>query len=450
MKNFQYQEKVIAGQPVKTLRSLSGETIDCVDDFIKVLFANNAPVGTVETYVPCVCKYLDFTVEAMSLLSGNRDDVANVCIVDLYFQALSLACESEEVVVRAVVARLGWSVASTGTVKVNRAALDLFFQCSERYKVTADSNVQKDSSGSLEAEELNVIESNLPEPIEFDYRKKGWHARKVKSYLAECIAGGVGVKALNTLPQYFLGGSARNMDELRLRFSDVKVLIESAGNLRDKVYYALLGAGGARVSETLQVLLSDINFKKRTVRIVDPKSRKSLYRSMGLKSSQINSLRFKGRSNQQLTLIEPFATMFWEGLEELLRSPLFPAVDANGMYIQHDFIFCVSRGRTKGVPLCLVDQSPVLRTFKANLKKVGLPVARQHDVRHMYVSYMCNEIPTDDGRGFGVEKTSSIVGHINIESTERYNHFDAGGILDAAENFYIEHGFYNGELDVVK
>lgn len=440
VKNFKYHKVIIAGQAVRVIKSLAGESIECVESYVSKLFSSNAPLGTVETYTPCVCRYLDFTVEAMALLSTEMgEEAAGLSVVELYFQALSLGSESELQVVRVLVERLGMDVASPATIKLIRNALHLFFQLSEKYSATATFNDGSDSP-------VMIISTAPPISTVFDYKTKGWSSRKVNSYLAECIAGGVGVNALNYIPQYFTGGSARNVPELKLTIADAVKLIGDVESIRDKTYYALLAAGGARVSETLQVLVSDIDDKQKIVKVVDPKSRKKLYKSMGLSMSEINSLRFKGRANQRLTLIEPFATMFWGALEELYVSPEFPATDKDGYFLTHDFLFCVHRGPTKGTPLCLVDQSPILRTFKANLRRIGVDIGHQHDVRHMHISYLCNDIPTPEGLGLGVQETSRCVGHINIESTEIYNHVDSSKALAAAEMMYIENGYYDSIL----
>lgn len=71
MKNFRFKIKVIAGQKIRVLESLSGENIECVEEFARALFSNSAPLNTVETYVSCVCKYLDLVVEAMSILNSG-------------------------------------------------------------------------------------------------------------------------------------------------------------------------------------------------------------------------------------------------------------------------------------------------------------------------------------------------------------------------------------------
>lgn len=444
MKNFRYKKTVIAGQPIDVLESLAGEVIECVEEYVRRLFSSNAPVGTVKTYTPCVCKYLDFTVEYMAVLAASDwVDLSKYSTVELYFQALSFGCESELEIVQVLVKRLGWGVSSSATMKINRSALTLFFQLSEKYVGSSEADVNFDQ---LSSASNRTLISHLPEISDFDYKRKGWGSRRVNSYLAECIAGGAGIKALNFIPQYFVGGSTRNVGELKLHLDDVVRMIEQTRNIRDRVYYSLLAAGGARVSEVLQVLISDIDVKNRIVYIRDPRNRKKIYLNMGLSMSQVNSLRFKGRANQRLTLIEPFATMFWESLPRLLLSPMLPCLDVNGFYISHDFLFCVSRGPTIGMPMCLVDQSPILRTFKANLKRIGVCVGAQHDVRHMYISYLCNDIPTDNGKGLGVEKTSSYVGHINIESTEIYNHVDSSSALEAAEDFYMLNGYYEHVL----
>ncbi|WP_081500260.1 tyrosine-type recombinase/integrase [Pseudomonas sp. GM55] len=443
MKNFRYKKLVIAGQSIDVLESLEGEIIECVEEYVRRLFSSNAPVGTVETYTPCVCKYLDFTVECMAVMATlDIGELSKYSVVELYFQALSFGRESELEIVQILVERLGWSILSSATMKIHRSALTLFFQLSEKWVESSLATVGLDEYGCLIAASTPTLISHVPKVSDFDYKRKGWGSRRVNSYLAECIAGGVGVKALNLIPQYFVGGSTRNVGELKLNLDDVVRVIEQTRNIRDKVYYSLLAAGGARVSETLQVLISDIDVENKIVYIVDPRDRKKLYQNMGLSMSQINSLRFKGRANQRLTLIEPFATMFWNGLQTLLSSPQLPCVDSNGLYITHDFLFCVSRGATKGKPFCLVDPSPILRTFKSNLKKIGVFIGKQHDVRHMYISYLCNDIPTENGCGLGVEKTSGYVGHINIESTEIYNHADSSDALMAAEDFYIVNGYY--------
>lgn len=447
MKNFRYKKQLIVGQSIKVLESLAGEPIECVREYVRVLFQNNAPLGTVETYTPCVCKYLDFAVEAMKLieiLPGAED--CKTSIVDIFFQAISFGCESELPIVRLLVERLEWEVLSSNSIKIHRAALFLFFQLSNKYSASSAVDLGEHYNNPDAGEKLEVLNSYLQECSVLDYKKSTWGNRRVNSYLSECIAGGIGVKSINSLPAYFLGVSSRNLGELQLSLADVEKLVHSARNLRDKVYYALLGAGGARVSETLQVLKSDIDEKRRKVYIVNPKTRKSLYKQMGLSMAQINSLRFKGRANQELTLIEPFASIFWDNLQKFLSSSEMPFFDAQGLYIEHDFLFCVSRGATKGMPLCLVDNSPVLRTLKKNLKRVGIQAGNQHDIRHMYVSHLCNDIPTADGFGIGVEQASKYVGHINIESTEVYNHVTSADALATAENFYIENGYYDDVL----
>lgn len=444
MKNFKYKKVIIAGQSIDVLESLTGEVIECVEEYVKRLFSSNAPVGTVKTYTPCVCKYLDFTVEYMTVLvASDWDDSSKYSVVDLYFQALSFGRESELEIVQVLIKRLGWSISSSATMKIHRSALNLFFQLSGKY---VDSGAAVAQFDQLDPGSSRTLISYAPEASDFDYKRKGWGSRRVNSYLAECIAGGMGTKALNFIPQYFVGGSSRNVGELKLNLDDVVRMIEQTRNIRDRVYYSLLAAGGARISETLQVLISDVDEEDKIVYIIDPRDRKKVYLNMGLSMSQVNSLRFKGRANQRLTLIEPFATMFWDSLPALLLSPQLPCVDSSGFYIAHDFLFCVSRGPTKGMPLCLVDQSPILRTFKANLKKIGVFIGAQHDVRHMYISYLCNDIPTDNGKGLGVEKTSGYVGHINIESTEIYNHVDSSDALEAAENFYMLNGYYEHVL----
>ena len=433
MKNFRFVKKTIAGQIVLGLVSNDGEVIECVEGFAKKLFSLNSSTNTVLTYTKSVAKYLDAAVECMcEMEKADYKNVEHINIMDVFFQALSIGVDSECALVRKVTKSLSIQPATPRSYSIYKSALTLFCEFSDK---------QVDELPGAEDGLVVLQFPNEKEPV-VTFKQRGWYKRKVNSYLSECISGGVGVKQLNNIPSYFVGSASRTLGPLKLNTDDISRLINATESIRDKTYYALLGAGGARISETLQVIRDDIDEDSRTVRIVNPKTRRAKYLKMGLTLSEVNSLSYKGRTLENLTMIEPFATMFWEFYSKLLVSPELPVMDCRGSYITHQFVFCVYKGETKGKPLCLVDQSPILRTFKKNLKKVKSDVACQHDVRHMHVSYLCNDIPTRTGKGLGVKKTSSIVGHINIESTERYNHVDSKDALAEAEAFYLENGFY--------
>lgn len=200
-------------------------------------------------------------------------------------------------------------------------------------------------------------------------------------------------------------------------YDEVSHLIATARSYRDKCHYALLAASGCRTSEALQILLEDINIQAREVKLVDPKKRPAHSSYLSLTHAERQRLVWKGRTSELTLLIEPFATEFFENLQQYLQKEYI----AHG---RHDFVFQRLKGELKGQPYFLSSASSRLEIFNSACKRINvrLPAGTgPHSLRHMYGTYAVNYFPRENGDfGLPLPIVQQMMGHSSIKSTEKY------------------------------
>ncbi|MBB3271770.1 integrase [Pseudomonas sp. OG7] len=435
MKNFLLARCVVAGVNCFAIETKVGRVkVNGVEQTNRTMISGGLAELTVKTYISALAKYLDFVVEYISCLLLFGSSSAGVdfeYILDKFFESLSVGGYSEDQVLAETCRRLNKRPVKRRTINVYRSALLMVFQVADKYE---DAEVS-----------LFGLDSGF-EPFKFTRRVKlkGYEISRLESesFLAGCIRGSVSSRLVNQLPKYYRGSAKHFVGELRLKREDVLRAIPLIKNLRDRCVITLLAAGGMRISECLQLLQRDIDTKKLKVFLRDPRDRLAVYYEMGLSVTQVNSLRWKGRSRPEVFMVEPFATMFWRYYAEYLVSKDYPIFDANGLWIAHEFVFCLQKGRTKGLPLCFGDEGLIRKSFKRLFEKVGVECVAPHDLRHCYVSFVANELETPQGKGEGVEKTSKIVGHVNPASTAVYDHFNQDELTGRAEEAYRNIGYH--------
>lgn len=202
--------------------------------------------------------------------------------------------------------------------------------------------------------------------------------------------------------------------------------IKSTYYHRDMALYSLLAATGGRTHECLQLRFKDINTADENLSRIEfhsPFGREN----PGLTPDEYKKLSWKGRETEKTFMIEPFASIFWEHLQNYLKLEYNSSVN-------HDFVFQKQNGR----PFFTSDRKSRDKTFKVYAAKAGATIENGiglHSLRHMYGTYILNYMPVPgSGMGLPFPYVQKLLGHASRTSTLRYARHDTD-ILDG----FLEH-----------
>lgn len=241
------------------------------------------------------------------------------------------------------------------------------------------------------------------------------------SVLAGVISGGPQLLAEAALPR--VGGAAPYDERRAFPFDAAVPLLNAMPSWRDKALYSFCAASGCRISEALQLLWADIRLTDCTVKLVDPARRANDTSYLALLPNERDKLVWKGRATQATLLIEPFASMFIESLEQYMRLEYIP-------HGRHQFVFQHRRKGLEGRPYFLSAASSRNEVFKLAITscipgsddRAHLSV---HSLRHMYGTYLLNYFPRANGSyGLPIGLVKQLMGHKSVTSTERYARHD--------------------------
>ncbi|UWF47870.1 site-specific integrase [Pseudomonas sp. N3-W] len=193
-------------------------------------------------------------------------------------------------------------------------------------------------------------------------------------------------------------------------------LIRAATSYRDATLWALIAATSLRASEALQVLWEDVSTVAGEIYAVEPANRVNYNDAyIGLTTSQLDKLSWKGRQTKYTLLLEPYGKMFFEYLELYLRYEYQASAG-------HNFIF----QSKNGYPLCFCDYGSVLLDpfVSAAEKVLGCKPdnyrLKLHSLRHSYCVYMKNFVEHTHGVGLSDYEIMALTGHADPKSAARY------------------------------
>lgn len=413
-------------------------------DAFSASMAPKHPQNTRKAYCQSVALFIDYLIEASLVLkveNGSWPKEALRIAVDAYPEWLSRGEESSEDFSSRMAKALPSPKSSASGVTVALSGVKKFLTLSEKFRqAQADQDYLKSLEGPGSESPAQPAEKDL-------WQKRGrrplarnqTRAMRANSLLGGVIAGGPKLTSGWEAP--ISTKSTPEFDaELSFPFDQVPQLLAAFTKPRDKALYALCAASGCRVHEALQILWSDIDFKNRTVALVDPKSRPASSSYAALLPHEREQLAWKGRSSSHTLLLQPFCDLFFKYLEEYLKGEFVP-------HGKHDFVFQYSAPSEPGRPFFLAAQEGRHQTFKLAVDKLGLssPISYGvHSLRHMYGSYLVNYFPAANGkRGLPMEIVQKLMGHASLKSTQRYAKHDTEVLaaeLQAAFLSAIENG----------
>jgi integrase len=371
--------------------------------------------------------FLDFMIEAVNWqVEQGQDDMTGAALSRLirkYPKFLAEAEDSGDTLVAEVARRLNATSCAYTSQTVYLAAVNKYLDLSEDFNATMRDLCIRDvndiplySETDLFPEVVGKVELCSHERI----------ALNKKSMLAGVMSGGARMKRLAKLKPIRTAvkdDAEKELDLEEFYLQDhfpfelaPRLIMDGFISLRDKALFCLVMACGCRLHEALLLTWQDIDTGRHLIRLRSP-HKKSLGEFGGFfqNMAEISALPWKGRATERTALIEPFKTHFWRLLSAYQNSKEFTLTNS------HTFVFQVIKGKTKGTPLVMSDQSNVAAAMVKACHRIGIAPRRPHSLRHMYGVYCLNFIPWDDGTfGMGLLAVKDLMGHASQESTQRY------------------------------
>lgn len=441
LKNVSLIDVRVDGKKSYGLLDPNGRRISAFDAFAKTLI--RGPFNTRTAYCRNLARFFDYLIEAAAHITPDgtaltRDDLVEV--LEAYREYLVYGGRSGNRLACAVHSTLASPMVSAATCELMHAPVRRFIELSEALRKHLE-QLQRHGLTTSAVDPLPL----LPAPTK---RRPSVHevqALRVRSMLAGVISGGPKLLTDAVLPT--VKGAAPYDEKRAFPFDAVVDLLNAMPSWRDKALYSFCAASGCRISEALQVLWADVQASSGTVKLVDPARRANDASYLALEPEERDRLVWKGRATQATLLIEPFASMFFEALEQYLRLEYLP----HGL---HQFVFQHRRKGMEGRPYFLSAASSRNEIFQVAIEacianegdRTGLGV---HSLRHMYGTYCLNYFPRSDGSyGLPMGLVKQLMGHKSITSTERYARHDVE-LLQAELAFANAMVFGNGSVKSV-
>ena len=237
------------------------------------------------------------------------------------------------------------------------------------------------------------------------------------------------------LPSYKISKNKQLIKYLPLDLFDDLLSIAKP---RERLIYLLCGACSARIGQTLNLTLYDIDYEKEEIWLIDPKSdTKDIYRNKRSKwlreeydidastKSMHNTpdLQFKypiPLYNEPLFWIneDKYKTLFFETLRQYVKSKEY--VPETIRFPKHPFLFTSKSGKRVHARETLIRFKTHIRMI-TKAKKIAMDLSDLglHSLRHMFGHAMA-EIYARTGDDSLLVITQNAMGHSNIDSTMIY------------------------------
>lgn len=408
-KNINLIKKSIDNEDVFLIIEDGGMINSYFSFFMSRIIENGFSKNTCAAYAVAIATFLDYISEAVQSENekGFIFDIAKLYdYVQLFPKYLSSATNTTNKNILEIAQRLNFTRPLSHSTEVSYiAAVNKYLIYSEEYSRKINEVDGVNNSTELFKSIKRKIDSYEAFLINKD------------NVFSSVIAGGAKIKNNVILKPSKRGVAQKNIDNDKREFpiSHVEKLISLNKDYLTKTIIALLAASGLRLSEALLLTFNDIDFVSRTIKIKNPKLRKPEDFNNYFTYEQQQELPFKSRTTENVFLIHPFDDIFWDCLQKYL-------VQERLLTELHPFIFNVKNSE---VPMITHDRNlkAFTQKFKYKTCKILPDEYSPHSLRHMYVSYLVNYFPCENGSfGLPIHKVQKIVGHTNLKSTEVYIH----------------------------
>lgn len=423
MKHVSLISELPNGEPSFALLGPGGR-IKTFDLFLRTL--RKAPFNTKSTYSHGIARFFDYFFEAVDVLTSTTQSVALthdqvVEVLEAYSEYLVFGVASGNQTAQDVARANPSPMVSPKTCEQLHAPLRKLLQLSEHLRKQM---AQLAEAGlvaeAIDPEPLMVTRMVQPTPAQR-------RALEANSLLAAVVADGPKLLEEASLPTSGGSDEGEITDDQAFPFDLVGPLISHMPTHRDKALHALCAASGCRIGEALQVLWEDIDPKTHRVRLVSPRQRANHRSYLALSPAQRKKyLSWKSRITAETLLIEPFASIFFEELENYRRKEWIWNSD-------HDFVFQHVSPQYRGKPFVLSSRSTRSEAFAKAMERLRdatvdtrlqLPYSA-HSFRHTYGFYLLNYFPRQDRTyGLPLAVVKQVMGHKLAKSTKVYARHD--------------------------
>lgn len=365
-------------------------------------------IGSLNDYLGHVARFIEFVYVA-SIIGLDPTQQNLDFLISSYESYLLHGQNSDDELVRSIAYRTGRTKqCGPSSLPVIEAALTHFLRLS-------DSIASASGSDGL----FSVYLPNIIVPI------SGRQAAKLR---ASTMLGGVIRGGANTKRQKNglfrttkrrrtnRSNSSQKQEDFAFPFERIQALLDSTNCYRDRAIYSLIAASGMRPVEVRQVRVEDIDIERRLVYAVSPFERSN----PGITEEESKHLSWKGRVTSETFLIEPWASYFFDALNDYFRYEF-------NLNAGHPFVFQVLSGKNYGRPCFICDRSSRIKQFLKRAKNAGVELpdgVAEHSLRHAYGVYLLNYLPTPTGLGLSLLLVSTFMGHTDIKNTKIYARYD--------------------------
>lgn len=415
-RNVTLTDSNLGGKKTWRLIGPSGEPVDAFNCFADEMLKDKKAPHTTGLYCNRLAHFFDYLYEATKIFdSYSKRNLVKV--IEQWEEYLVLGVHSGEDIARTIAMTLPSPMVQPQTASQYLAPVRMFLKLSERVR-----------KNLMELHSLGFIESDVDTqkllPSLSNTKALSANEKKAmigNSMLAGVISGGPNIIDDIVLPSSFNGLAPYNPDSC-FPIQHFNEFINKFKLFRDKAYYAMLAATGGRGLEVRQLFWSDINFEKRSVQFVDPKTRANNPSYLSLSIEDRQKLRWKTREHKYVLLIEPFATIMFDLLGRYNKEEYKP--NSN-----NEFVFQYSKGTKRaGDPFFCSSHGSRAKSFRVAINKTfidGKDKIGAHGFRHMYATYLRNYYPCSDGSyGLPVATIGKLLGHKTLAATEKYAHIE--------------------------
>lgn len=383
----------------------------------------SSPFNTRRTYALHLADFFDYFFEASfhqlkdeTKLALTKAELRQ--IIECWNDYLVVGEASGRDLVKLVCTTLPRRLVSAGTSAKKHAALRSFLDLSEQLRMEASELVSMGLMSTTVEYDIAPLFNEINRVIKVSGKEKA--AKLQSSMLAGVISSPGGTTRRDTILKVAAAEPYDPSSAFPLELA--ADFIAALRTYRDKALYCFYAASGCRSNEGLQLLLEDVKIDPKDptenkVMLVDPKRRRNHLSYLALSPNERDRLAWKGRETDLAFMIEPFASMFFENLQEYLRKEYYP-------HNRHSFVFQISKsGMSRGKPYFLASAQSRQQVYKAAAKIAGVPscVEGPHSFRHAYGTYLLNYFPLGGNNyGLPIGIIRLMMGHKKISSTEKY------------------------------
>ncbi|KPU43004.1 tyrosine recombinase XerC [Oxobacter pfennigii] len=193
-----------------------------------------------------------------------------------------------------------------------------------------------------------------------------------------------------------------------ITFSDeeIKHFIVTLEGHRMKALYLLDFGTGLRQGELLGLKWSDIDFKKKELKVRQSLKKVTIIAADASRKHKIIEQTPKSPTSKRAV---PIPSNILSTLEDHKRQQEKEKADAGSSYNETDYVFTTELGNP-------IDASNFLRSYARILKKANIPYRKFHAIRHTYATKLFE-------RGVPLKTVQELLGHSDISITAKiYTH----------------------------